>query len=127
MTEMNQIYRCNVCGNMVEIVHPGEGQLVCCNQPMELLVERQTDVGPEKHIPVIEKTDNGVKVKVGQVPHPMEETHRIEWIEIMVNGKVYRKILNVGDQPEAEFDLEDNEISSIHAREYCSVHGLWPS
>ncbi len=126
MTGMNQVYRCNVCGNMVEILHPGVGELVCCNQPMELIVERQTDVGPEKHIPLIEKTDKGVKIKVGEVPHPMEENHRIEWIEILVNGKVYRKILDVDDKPEAEFNLSE-EIESVHAREYCSIHGLWPS
>ncbi len=125
MVELNQIYRCNVCGNIVEVVKVGGGELVCCGQPMELLIERQTDVGPEKHIPIVEKTENGVKVKVGEVPHPMEESHYIHLIEVIVDGKVYRQTLNPGDEPSAEFELEEDEIKDLKVREYCIIHGLW--
>ncbi len=122
MTELRQIYRCNICGNIVEVLHAGRGQLVCCGQPMELLKEKTEDVGLEKHVPVIEKTESGVKVKVGSVPHPMEEKHYIEWIEIIADGKVYRKFLKPGDQPEAEFCIKAEKIET---REYCNIHGLW--
>lgn len=124
MTEQKQIYRCNICGNIVEVLHAGVGELVCCGQPMELLTEKTEDVGLEKHVPVIEKTERGVRVKVGSVSHPMEEGHYIEWIEIIVNGRLYRKFLGPGDVPEAEFEIVAEEIG---AREYCSVHGLWKS
>ncbi|MCK9150813.1 desulfoferrodoxin [Methanobacterium alcaliphilum] len=127
MTKLNQIYRCNICGNIVEIINVGVGELVCCNQPMELLVERQTDVGPEKHIPLIEKTDKGIIVKVGDVPHPMEEEHYIHLIEVLIDGKVYRQFLNPGDVPEAEFEIDSSTISNLKAREYCNIHGLWHS
>jgi len=122
MTELNQIYKCNICGNMVEMVHAGAGELVCCGQPMELLQAKSEDEGQEKHVPVVEKTSNGVKVKIGSVPHPMEEKHFIEWVEIIVDGKVYRKFLKPGELPEAEFCVKAEEIE---AREYCNVHGLW--
>lgn len=124
MTELNQIYKCNICGNIVEVLHTGVGQLVCCDQPMELLKEKIEDIGQEKHVPVIEKTETGVKIKVGSVPHPMEEKHFIEWIEIIANGRVYRKFLKPGMKPEAEFDVKTDNIV---AREYCNVHGLWKS
>ena len=123
MTEKLEVYRCNVCGNIVEVLHTGVGQLVCCGQPMELLKEKVQDEGNEKHVPVIEKTDKGIKVKVGSVPHPMEESHYIEWIEVIADGAAYRKFLKPGQAPEAEFELE----SLDSAREYCSVHGLWKS
>ena len=124
MTEQKQIYRCNICGNIVEVLHSGVGTLVCCGQPMELLKEKTEDVGREKHVPVIERTENLVRVKVGSIPHPMEENHYIEWIEIIANGKAYRKFLNPGDKPEAEFEIK---AGKVEAREYCSVHGLWRS
>jgi superoxide reductase len=124
MTEQRQIYRCNSCGNIVEVLHAGEGQLVCCEEPMELLKEKTEDAGLEKHVPVIEKTETGLKVKVGSVPHPMEEKHHIEWIEVIADGRVYRKFLKPGDKPEAEFELKAGEIV---AREYCIIHGLWKS
>lgn len=124
MTERKQIYKCNVCGNVVEVLHPGKGQLVCCGQPMELLKEKTEDVGLEKHVPVIEKTDKGIKVKVGSVPHPMEEKHHIEWIEVIADGNAYRKFLKPGDAPEAEFEIKAEKIG---AREYCNIHGLWKS
>ncbi len=124
MTKENQIYKCNICGNIVEVLHAGVGELVCCGQPMELLSEKTEDEGQEKHVPVIEKTDSGIKVKVGSVPHPMEEAHYIEWIEVIADGKIYRKFLKPGDAPEAKFCLDTVDIQ---AREYCNVHGLWSS
>ena len=124
MTERKQIYKCNICGNIVEVLHAGVGQLVCCGQPMELLTEKTTDVGLEKHVPVIEKTAKGIKVKVGSVPHPMEQKHYIEWIEVIADGTSYRKFLNPGDKPEAEFKITAEKIA---AREYCNIHGLWKS
>lgn len=120
--KINEIYKCEVCGNIVETVHAGGGELICCGQPMQLLEEKTEDQGMEKHVPIIEKTDNGVLVKIGEILHPMEETHYIEWIEIIADGKVYKKFLKPGDKPEAEFNIKD---SNIEAREYCSVHGLW--
>ena len=124
MTEQKQIYKCNIYGNIVEVLYAGRGQLVCCGQPMELLKEKIEDVGKEKHVPVIEKTETGIIVKVGSVSHPMEEKHYIEWIEIIADGASYRKFLKPGDKPEAEFC---NKAEKIEAREYCNLHGLWKS
>ncbi|MCX6766747.1 MAG: desulfoferrodoxin [Candidatus Moranbacteria bacterium] len=124
MTESGQIYKCAKCGNIVEVLHAGAGELVCCGEPMGLMIEKNEDEGKEKHIPVIEKTENGVKVKVGSVPHPMEESHHIEWIEIIADKKSYRKFLFSGDAPEAEFCVEAENIA---ARGYCNLHGLWKS
>ena len=123
MTELKQIYKCNVCGNIVEVLHSGVGELVCCNEPMEYKKERRTDEGQEKHVPVIEDADRGIKASVGSNPHPMEEDHYIEWIEVIVDGKYCRKFLKPGERPEADFNMESNE--NITAREYCNVHGLW--
>lgn len=122
MTEMRQIYKCEVCGNMVEVVHNSGGTLVCCGQNMTLVLENTQDAAVEKHIPVVEKTQDGVLVKVGAVPHPMIDTHYIEWIEVQTSDKVYRKYLKPGEKPEAQFILKE-EI--IVVREYCNVHGLW--
>lgn len=122
MTEKRQIYKCNVCGNIVEVLHPGVGELVCCGQPMQLLKEKTEEQGQEKHVPVIEKTETGIKVRVGSVPHPMEEKHYIEWIEVIANSVSHRKFLKPGDKPEAEFEVK---TENIIAREYCNVHGLW--
>jgi superoxide reductase len=124
MDTQKQIYKCNICGHIVEVLHPGIGQLVCCGQPMEPLKEKIQDIGLEKHVPVIEKTANGVRVKVGSIPHPMEEKHYIEWIEIIADGKYCRKFLKPGDKPEAEFEVKAENIT---AREYCNIHGLWKS
>jgi len=124
MTELNQIYRCKVCGNIVVVLHAGAGQLVCCGQPMELLPEKTEDTGKEKHVPVLEKTATGIRVKVGSVPHPMEEKHYIEWIEITADGFIARRFLKPGDKPEAEFEVQAENIT---VREYCNVHGLWKS
>jgi len=122
MTALKQVYRCNVCGNIVEVLHTGKGELVCCGQPMELLQEKTTDAGLEKHVPVIEMTDKGIKVKVGDVPHPMEEKHYIEWVEIITDGDSCRQFLKPGTNPEAEFEIGAQKAI---AREYCSIHGLW--
>ncbi len=124
MTVQKQVYKCNICGNIVEVLHAGAGELVCCGQPMELLKEKTEDIGQEKHVPVIEKTEEGIKVKVGSVPHPMEEKHYIEWIEVIADGRVYRKFLNPGEVPEALFQIK---AENIEAREYCNIHGLWKS
>jgi len=122
MTERQQIYKCEVCGNIVEVLHAGAGKLVCCGQPMKLLVENTVDASKEKHVPVIEKTATGVKVKVGSVAHPMEEKHHIEWIEIIADGKTYRQFLKPGDAPEATFAIAAGVITP---RAYCNLHGLW--
>lgn len=124
MTELNQIYKCNICGNIVEVLHTGVGQLVCCGQPMQLLPEKNKDEGSEKHVPIVEEGESGIKVKVGTIPHPMEETHHLEWIEVIGGGKVCRKFLNPGERPEANFDLK---ATVIIARTYCNLHGLWKS
>jgi superoxide reductase len=124
MVQLKEIYKCNVCGNIVEVVHASDGDLVCCGQPMELLKEKIQDVGNEKHVPVIEKTATGVKVKVGSIPHPMEEKHYIEMIELHADGAVYRKFLRPGEKPEAEFCVT---AKTLTAREFCTVHGLWRS
>jgi len=122
MAERLQIYKCMVCGNIVEVLYGSNGELVCCGQPMELLEEKTADATTEKHVPVIEKTDSGYKVTVGSTLHPMEEKHYIEWIEIIADGRAYRQFLNPGDAPEAEFCVQ---ADSITAREHCNVHGLW--
>jgi len=122
MAEKLQIYKCMVCGNIVEVLTPAAGELVCCGQPMENLVAKTADQGKEKHVPIIEKLESGVKVKVGSVPHPMEDNHYIEWIEILADGKTYRQFLNPGDAAEAVFNIQADEIA---AREHCTVHGLW--
>ena len=124
MDKLNQIYRCNVCGNIVELVHRGAGTLVCCGEDMEEIKANATDGATEKHVPIIEKTGAGVIVKVGEVPHPMEEAHYIEWIEIMVDGKVDRQHLKPSDKPEAKFNID---APTIIARAYCNLHGLWKS
>ena len=122
MTQLKQIYRCSICGNIVEVIHASGGELVCCGKPMELLVEKTQDLGYEKHVPVIEKTEKGILVKVGSISHPMEETHYIEWIEIIADGKYCRKFLKPGDKPEALFEISAKEVV---VREYCNIHGLW--
>ena len=122
MTENMQIYKCEICGNIVEMVHPGKGTLVCCGQPMALYEENSTDAAVEKHVPVLEKTSDGYKVTVGSVAHPMEEKHYIQWVEIIADGKAYCQFLNPGEAPEATFRIQADQVT---AREYCSLHGLW--
>lgn len=122
MTQLNQIYKCEACGNIVEVLHTGSGELVCCGEPMKLLVENTVDAAKEKHVPVIEKLGNKVTVKVGSVTHPMEEKHYIEFIEVLADGKLYRKFLTPGEKPEATFEVT---AAKVTAREYCNLHGLW--
>jgi len=125
MASKLQVYRCEVCGHIIEVLHSGAGTLTCCDQPMKQLKENTTDAAKEKHVPVIEKTATGYKVKVGSVAHPMLPEHYIEWIELVADGaesKVYRQFLKPGQAPEAEFQVSAAEVS---AREYCNLHGLW--
>lgn len=122
MTQLNEVYRCEVCGNIVEVVHAGIGELVCCSQPMKRLVENTVDASREKHVPVVERTDDGILVKVGSVAHPMEAAHYIEWIEVVANGRVMRAYLKPGMAPEAKFKCAGD---SFTVREYCNLHGLW--
>jgi superoxide reductase len=117
-----QVYKCPLCGNIVEVLHVGGGELVCCGQPMSLLVENTVDASREKHVPVIEKTADGVRVKVGSVPHPMEDKHFIQWIEVIEGEVLYRRFLKPGLAPEASFPLKSDKVE---AREYCNLHGLW--
>ncbi len=116
-----KVFKCQVCGNIIEMLHDKSGTLVCCGQPMKNLVENTVDAAKEKHVPVKEAVDGGLKVKVGSVAHPMEDSHYIEWIEIIADGKIYRKYLNPGDSPEAVFPVSGEWT----AREYCNLHGLW--
>ena len=122
MANKLEIYKCQKCGIIVEVLHEGAGQLVCCGEPMTKLTVNTVDAAKEKHVPVIEKLPDGYKVKVGSVPHPMEEKHYIEWIEMLADGIAYRKFLKPGDAPEAVFNVKANSVS---AREHCNLHGLW--
>ncbi len=122
MARKLEVYKCEVCGNIVEVLHGGAGSLVCCGKPMRLQDENTTDAAQEKHVPVIEKTGEGFKVKVGSAAHPMENKHYIEWIELLADGKAYHQFLNPGEAPEAVFCIK---ADSVTAREYCNVHGLW--
>ena len=124
MTERLQVYKCMLCGNIVEVLHSGKGELVCCGKPMRLFTENTEDAAREKHVPVLTKEGGKIVVKVGSAEHPMEEKHYIEWIEIIAGDKIYRKFLKPGEKPEAVFHgLEDT--GNISAREYCNLHGLW--
>ncbi len=116
-----KVFKCQVCGNIIEMLHDKSGALVCCGQPMKNVVENTVDAAKEKHVPVKDVVDGGLKVKVGSVAHPMEESHYIEWIEIIADGQIYRKYLNPGDSPEAVFPVSGEWT----AREYCNLHGLW--
>jgi len=120
--EKLEIYKCELCGNMVEVINVGGGELVCCNQPMNLIAENSVDAATEKHVPVIEKTADGYKVTVGSVAHPMLDEHYIQWIALCADGVTYRKFLNPGDEPTAEFCVSAAKVS---AHEYCNLHGLW--
>lgn len=129
MTKLNQVYKCNVCGNIVEVLHAGQGELVCCGQPMELLAEKTQDEGKEKHVPVIEEKKDRAIVKIGSVPHPMEKDHYIEWVQLEESGDCCRRRLEPGDKPEADFWISkkgSGRPAGIGgARIYCNVHGLW--
>jgi len=122
MTERLQVYKCEVCGNIVEVLHAGKGELVCCGQPMNLLTENTVDAAKEKHVPVVNKAGAGYEVNVGSVDHPMEEKHYIEWIELIADGKAYRQFLKPGEKPKARFEVQAGQVT---VREYCNIHGLW--
>lgn len=124
MTKLKQIYKCNVCGNIIEVIHEAKGQLVCCEQSMELKKEQNTGEYAEKHAPVIEKNKEGVSVNIGKINHPMEEEHYIEWIEISTDKSYSRKFLKPGNKPHANFPVK-SDIKK--ARMYCNIHGLWVS
>jgi superoxide reductase len=124
MTKKMQVYKCEICGNIVEVMHEGAGELVCCGEPMKLLEEKTTDSSTEKHVPFITRENGKYIVKVGEnTAHPMEEKHYIEWIELIVDGVVYRKYLSPSDAPEAVFEVPEGK--EVSAREYCNIHGLW--
>lgn len=125
MIKQREVYKCDTCGNIVMVMHAGNGELVCCGKPMKLMQEGTSDGALEKHVPVIEKTPGGYKVKVGSVPHPMEEKHWIQWIELVADGVSYIRFLHPGDAPEAEFCIAD--AKNVIAREYCNLHGHWKS
>lgn len=125
MAEKNKVYKCALCGNIIEVIHAGSGtNLVCCNQPMQLLNENTVDASKEKHVPIIKILKSKVKVTVGSIPHPMEEAHYIEFIELIADGISYKKYLKPGEKPSAEFNVV---AQNIVAREYCNIHGLWKS
>ena len=118
------IYRCELCGNIVEMVHAGGGTLVCCGQNMVKLEAKTADSSTEKHVPLVAREDKGYRVTVGSTLHPMTDEHWIQWIELSVDGKIMRQKLNPGDKPEAFFCVCE-EGKDVFAREYCNVHGLW--
>lgn len=122
MAKRMEVYKCEVCGNMTEGLHEGKGVMVCCGQEMTVLTENTTEAAKEKHIPVVEKTADGYKVKVGTVAHPMDEKHHIEWIELIAGNRVYRQYLKPGEAPEADFAIS---AAQVKARAYCNLHGLW--
>jgi superoxide reductase len=124
MTEQKQFYKCSICENVVEVLHSGKGELLCCNKPMLLLKENTVDASLEKHVPVIENNNGQVIVRIGSQPHPMEEKHFIEWVELISDGKVYRQFLKPGNKTEVEFAIRSQ---SVTARAYCNIHGLWSS
>ncbi|MCL0046789.1 desulfoferrodoxin [Thermodesulfovibrionales bacterium] len=123
-TGLYEIYKCSICGNIVEVIHSGAKSLVCCKKPMELMTAKTEEQGREKHLPVVEKTEHGISIKVGSVEHPMEAKHYIEWISVIVDGKELRKFLNPGDKPVVEFGIP-KDATGVVVREYCNIHGLW--
>ena len=127
MTKLGEMYKCEVCGNLVSVVEAGKGELVCCGQPMKLLKEHTKEQeGKEKHVPVIETVEGGIKVKIGSVPHPMEKNHYIELIQLIKDREIVTgKRLRPGDKPEAEFCLAN--VKGLKARILCNIHGLWVS
>jgi superoxide reductase len=122
MVERNSVYKCNTCGVIVQVLHGGDGNLHCCDKPMQLITENTVDAAKEKHVPVIEKIEGGYRVKVGAVMHPMIDTHYIEWIELIADGVSYRQFFKPGEEPIATFLIK---AKTVQAREYCNLHGLW--
>lgn len=127
MTEKLELYKCNICGNIIEVIHPGASQLVCCSIPMEKLHEQSTDDNmQEKHVPIVSFEGENKTVRVGSIPHPMEENHYIIFIETISPDKKYlkRKYLSYNEEPKAELNKECN-YDNFTARELCNIHGLW--
>ncbi|MFW5847046.1 MAG: desulfoferrodoxin [Nanoarchaeota archaeon] len=124
MTKKGEIYKCEICGNIVEVLHEGSGGLVCCGQPMKPQEENTVDATLEKHVPIIEENSEGVIIKVGSVEHPMTEEHYIEWIEIITENGTGKKYLKPGEKPEVKFPVK---TKILFARAYCNLHGLWVS
>ena len=124
MAKRRQIYKCEACGNIIEVLEGGDGKLVCCGEDMKLFEESSTDQGKEKHVPVVESAGDGVKVKVGSNPHPMEEKHYVQWIEVIDGDTSCRHFLKPGQAPESVFK---GVSANATAREYCNIHGLWKS
>ena len=122
MTKRLEVYKCDICGNIVMVLHEGPGALVCCGEPMKLLEEQSAEMKLEKHVPVVEKDDGTVEITVGSTLHPMEEKHYIEWIEAQTEDKTYIKFLKPGDEPKADFKIDEKVVK---AREFCNIHGLW--
>jgi superoxide reductase len=124
MIALKQLYYCAICGNVVEVVNAGAEALVCCGEPMQLLKENSVDAAKEKHVPVVEGDETGVKVSVGSVLHPMTEEHYIVFIEVITtDDMVLRQELKPGMQPVAEFPVPMSKV--LYAREYCNLHKLW--
>ncbi len=122
MAQQLEVYKCGVCGNITEVLHGGAGEMSCCSAPMQLMTENTVDAAKEKHVPVIEIGANAITVTVGSVAHPMEESHYIEWIELVADGKAYRQFLKPGEKPVATFPVSAKQVT---AREYCNLHGHW--
>ncbi len=123
MTKVREIYKCDICGNVIEILHQGAPALVCCKQPMEKMVAGTKDEGREKHVPVLKETENGVRVEVGDIEHPMMEKHYIKFIEVCTEDQVLRHDLSPEDKPAADFKVDYDQVKAV--REYCNLHGLW--
>jgi len=122
MTKMFEVYKCEVCGNITKVIHNSNGLLVCCGKPMILQQEKTADQGKEKHVPVVEKSEKGIMIRVGSIPHPMEETHYLEWVDVRTGENVYVRGFKPGEKPETEFCIAD---TNVKVRAYCNVHGLW--
>ncbi|SDP62952.1 desulfoferrodoxin [Desulforhopalus singaporensis] len=122
MAQKLAIYKCDICGNVIEVLSAGGAEMMCCGQNMTMQVENTTDAAVEKHVPVVEKVEGGYQVTVGSVAHPMTEAHWIEWIDLIVGDAIYRQFLSPSDKPEAFFPIE---AEGVTVRAYCNLHGLW--
>ena len=119
------VYKCEKCGNIVEMLHAGFGELFCCKAPMVKLVENTTDAATEKHVPIVTRMSNGYEVKVGEVAHPMTEEHYIEWMELFIDGRTITKFFKPGEKPEWTYTCCQGK--DVYARVYCNLHGHWRS
>lgn len=125
MAKKLELYKCNICGNLIEVVLPGDGELVCCGQPMNLLEANTTDATKEKHVPFFVKKDDELEIRIGSAPHPMEQEHYIQFIEVVSKDERYvkRKYLYPSEEP--MFTLRGYDVDSLTAKEHCNLHGLW--